>query len=81
MGSALVRAGLERCKQSGAVAAVVLGHPTFYQRLGFSPATRFGMTCEYDVPPPEAFLAMELWPGGLHGVSGTVKYHAAFRDV
>lgn len=80
IGSALVRAGLERCKELGATAVVVLGHPEFYPQFGFAPAVRFGLRCEYDVPE-EAFMAIELRPGALHGVSGTVKYHAAFSNV
>jgi putative acetyltransferase len=80
IGSALVRAGLERCGQVGAAAAVVLGHPGFYPRFGFSPAARFGLACEYDVTP-EAFMAIELRPGALRGASGTIQYHAAFRNV
>lgn len=80
IGSALVRTGLERCKEWGATAVVVLGHPDFYPKFGFVPAVRFGLRCEYDVPE-EAFMAIELRPGALHGVSGTVKYHAAFSNV
>lgn len=38
VGHALVRAGLERCKELGAAAAVVLGHPEFYPKFGFLPA-------------------------------------------
>lgn len=80
IGSALVRAGLERCKALGAAAAVVLGHPGFYPKFGFLPAARFGLASEYDVPP-EVFMALELQPGALRGASGTVRYHAAFREV
>jgi len=43
IGSALVRAGVERCKQLGLGAVVVLGHPKYYPRFGFSPSTRFGI--------------------------------------
>ena len=61
IGSALVRAGLECCREMGAAAVVVLGHPDFYPRFGFMPAARLGLSCEYDVPA-EAFMAMELEP-------------------
>jgi len=77
IGSALVRAGLEQCRLLGAGAVVVLGHPAFYPRFGFSPSTRFGLRCEYDVPE-EVFMVMELQPGFLDGTSGTISYHAAF---
>ena len=80
IGSALVKAGLERCKELGAVAVVVLGHPEFYSKFGFSPADRFGLRCEYDAPA-EAFMAIELRAGALRGASGTVKYHAAFSQL
>jgi putative acetyltransferase len=80
IGSMLVRAGLERCRQLGAVAVVVLGHPEYYPRFGFQPASRFGLGCEYDVPD-DVFMALELEPGALAGNDGTIQYHAAFGSV
>ena len=80
IGSALIRAGLEQCKQLGFTAVVVLGHPVYYPRFGFSPSSRFGIDSEYEVSE-EAFMAMELHPGTLSGKTGTVKYHAAFSNV
>lgn len=80
IGLALVRAGLERCREMGFGAVVVLGHPEYYPRFGFSPASRFALHCEYEVPE-EAFMAMELQPGALDGKAGVVKYHAAFGSV
>jgi putative acetyltransferase len=80
IGSALVRAGLERCKLLDAAAVVVLGHPAYYPRFGFVPAAAFGLACEYDVPA-EAFMALELRPGALRGAAGTLRYHAAFAEV
>jgi len=77
IGSALVHAGLERCRALGVLGVVVVGHPDYYPRFGFGPASRFGLRCEYDVPD-EAFLALELVPGALAGKAGTVRYHAAF---
>jgi putative acetyltransferase len=80
IGSALVSAGLERCKQLGFGAVVVLGHPEYYPRFGFSPSSRFGIGCEYEVPE-EVFMVLELQPGYLRGSSGTIKYHAAFSNT
>lgn len=77
VGSALVRAGLEQCRQLGVGAVVVLGHPDYYPRFGFSPATRSGIGCEYEVPE-EAFMVLELQPGYLRDASGMAKYHEAF---
>jgi putative acetyltransferase len=80
IGSALVRAGLERCRELGCGAVVVLGHAEYYPRFGFVPASRFDVGCEYDVPD-EVFMALELEPGILRGRSGTIHYHAAFANV
>jgi putative acetyltransferase len=80
VGSALVRAGLQRCRALGVGAVVVLGHPGYYPRFGFQPSVLFGIASEYDAPP-EAFMVLELQPGYLCGASGTVKFHAAFQDA
>jgi putative acetyltransferase len=80
IGSALVRDGLDHCRQLGYWAVVVLGHPEYYPRFGFKPASHFGLGCEYDVSD-EIFMALELKPGILTGKSGTIRYHPAFADV
>ena len=80
IGSALVRAGLERCKELGYGAVAVLGHPEYYPRFGFSPASRFGIGCEYNVPD-DVFMMLELRPGFLEGASGIVRYHDVFRNT
>ncbi|MEO0558466.1 MAG: N-acetyltransferase [Bacteroidota bacterium] len=77
IGSALVRAGLDACRDAGADAVFALGHPTYYPRFGFTPATDLGLASEYDVPR-EAFMAMELRAGALEGVLGVAQYHPAF---
>ncbi|MDA0833172.1 MAG: N-acetyltransferase [Planctomycetota bacterium] len=80
IGTALVTAGLERCREDGYDAVVVLGHPEFYPRFGFVPAHRFGICCEYDVPA-DVFMIAELRSGALDGVAGTIHYHPAFHDL
>ena len=80
IGSALVCAGLEQCRTLGFGAVVVLGHPDYYPRFGFSPAMGFGIRSEYDVPD-EAFMIAELQPGFLGAASGTIQYHVAFKNV
>ncbi len=80
IGSSLVAAGLESCRHAGSGAVVVLGHPGFYPRFGFVPASRFGMRCVYDVPD-EVFMALELTPAVLAGKGGTIHYHPAFADL
>lgn len=79
IGTALVEAGLDACRRDGADAVVVLGHPDYYPRFGFAQAASFGLASEYDVPS-EAFMALELTPSALDGVSGIARYHPTFAE-
>ncbi len=80
VGSELVRAGLEECRRLGHEIVVVLGHPDYYPRFGFVPASTYGIRCEYDVPN-EVFMVLELREGALSGRSGTVKYQPEFNEL
>ncbi len=80
IGSALVRAGIEECRRLRFVAVVVLGHAAYYPRFGFSPASTFGLTSEYDVPD-DVFMALELEADALGQRAGTIRYHPAFAAV
>jgi putative acetyltransferase len=74
IGSALVGAGLEACADAGVRAVVVLGHPAFYPRFGFSAAVAGTLQAPFSGP---AFMALELSPGALSG-GGDVRYARAF---
>jgi putative acetyltransferase len=80
IGSALVREGLRQCRQLGAQAVVVVGHPQYYPRFGFAPASRYGIRCEYDVPD-DVFMIAELETGALRNASGLVRYDSAFGSA
>ena len=78
IGSRLVEEGIRRCEEAGYDAVVVLGHPEYYPRFGFSPSMNYGIRSEYDVPD-EVFMVKELKEGVLADCKGTVKYHEVFR--
>ncbi|MGB7924172.1 MAG: N-acetyltransferase [Pyrinomonadaceae bacterium] len=80
IGGRLIREGLRECLRIGHNVVVVLGHPDYYPRFGFSPARLKGLGCEYDVPD-EVFMVAELEPGALAGRQGLVKYRPEFGDV
>jgi len=75
IGSALVGAGLEACRERDVAAAIVLGAPDYYRRFGFSAETARNLRAPFHGP---AFMALELRPGSLDGVTGTVCYADAF---
>lgn len=80
IGSQLVQQGLRKCQSLGHKVVVVIGHPTFYTRFGFSSATAKGLSVLWQVPD-EAFLILELVPDALDGISGVVKYPSVFDAV
>ncbi|KOG11863.1 GNAT family N-acetyltransferase [Streptomyces viridochromogenes] len=75
-GSAAVRAALAAARDMGEHYVVVLGHPTYYPRFGFTRACAHGIGLTIDVPD-EALMALALdaehpLPGGI------VRYAAPF---
>ena len=78
IGSALVRAGLEACRRRDCSVVLVVGHPDYYPRFGFSAERARNLQAPYS---GEAFMALELVPGALEGIRGTVRYPRAFEEV
>jgi putative acetyltransferase len=75
VGTALVRRGMEVCREQGHRIVVVLGHPHFYPRFAFSAILTQGLASPFS---GEAFMALELVAGALDGVAGTVIYPPPF---
>jgi putative acetyltransferase len=79
-GSKLVEAGCRQLKDAGIPFLVVVGHANFYPRFGFEPASRYGITCEWDVPD-DVFMVLVLDQEKMEGVSGVAKYRHEFSSV
>lgn len=77
IGSRLVETGLQVCQERGHRIVVVLGHPEFYRRFGFS-AER-AQRLESPFGGGEAWMALELVPEALKGIEGRVAYSPPFR--
>lgn len=80
VGSLLVEEGLKRAKDQGFVHAVVLGHPEFYPKFGFVPASTKGIESPFPVPD-EVFMALEIKEGSLDQIKGKIVYPPAFDTV
>jgi putative acetyltransferase len=72
IGGRMIREGMVRAAALGYRAVVLIGHPTYYPRFGFVPASRYGLTCTFRVPD-DVFMAYPLRPDGLDEVRGTVS--------
>jgi putative acetyltransferase len=77
IGAALMEACLDRARAAGEDVVVLVGHPTYYPRFGFVPASRLGIAPPFDVRD-EVFMALELRPGGA-GDGGRFSYPPAFE--
>lgn len=75
IGTLLVQRGLELLRAQQEEIVIVVGHPDFYPRFGFSSEQAESLESPF---PREAFLALELRSGALDGVKGSVVYPPAF---
>ncbi len=75
IGGRLIRYGLDALQGLGERAVIVVGHPGYYPRFGFS--TEQARSLEHPFPP-ETFMALELSPGALARIRGRVRYPHAF---
>jgi putative acetyltransferase len=75
VGGLLIRQGLDWLIERGEQIVLVLGHPNYYPRFGFSSHRTRALTHPF---PPDAFMALELSPGALDGIWGSVRYPDAF---
>jgi putative acetyltransferase len=78
IGSMLVREGLRACQDAGHQIVIVLGHPEFYPRFGFSAKLTERLNAPFS---GEAFMAVELVPDALEGIEGVVQYPPPFGDL
>jgi putative acetyltransferase len=75
IGGLLVEHGLELLRGQGERIVIVVGHPGYYPRFGFSTDKAASLESPF---PREAFMAMELATGALDGIQGPVIYPPAF---
>lgn len=80
VGAQLIETGLETCRDTGVGLAVVLGHPGYYPRFGFTPAKPYGIVWEHEAPA-EAFMVRALQPEALARTQGVVRYRPEFDRV
>lgn len=75
IGDALTRHALAQLAAEGCKLAVVLGHPAYYPRFGFSPLLARLLDAPYSGP---SFMALELQPGVVGAQRWSVAYPRAF---
>lgn len=79
IGAQLIREGHQIARELGYRTVVLVGHPGYYPRFGYLPASRWKITAPFEIPD-EAFMVLELVEGGLDGVSGEIEYAKEFFE-
>ena len=79
IGTALINKGMKKAKEMGFDSIIVLGHSEYYPKFGFLKASKWNITCPFEVPD-EAFMAIELTEKAFDGKSGIVKYPDEFME-
>jgi putative acetyltransferase len=80
IGGTLIREGIGLLQVRGCPFIIVLGHPAYYPHFGFTPASQYGIRCEWDVPDG-AFMIRLLDPEVMADVSGLAKYRPEFHEL
>ena len=75
IGSALIRRSIDPCHAQGHQIVIVLGHPEFYPRFGFSSELARPLLSRFSGEP---WMALELLKGSLEDVAGRVEYPPQF---
>lgn len=75
IGTMLVAAGNQQLLENACPCIVVLGHPQYYPRFGFKPASGYGIRCEWHVPD-EVFMVLMAEP--TRRITGLAHYHQEF---
>ena len=81
IGTQLVRHGLAHLQRSGCPFVIVLGHPEYYPRFGFEPASRHKLSCQWESVPDEAFMVVIYDADVLPGAGSVVRYRDEFNDA
>lgn len=78
IGSRLIESGIEAASESDSRFLIVLGHPDYYPKFGFAPASGSHVGCEFEDIPDEAFMIRWLGQPESTDERGLARYHPVF---
>jgi predicted N-acetyltransferase YhbS len=79
IGGKLINEGLKLAEELGFRSVIVLGHPKYYPKFGFTKASKWSIKTPFEVPD-EVFMALEIVEGELQDKSGIIEYPAEFME-
>lgn len=80
IGAHLIKKGIEELQTARCPFIVVLGHHEYYTRFGFEQASNYGIRCQWEGIPDEAFMILWLDKTRAGNVSGLATYRDEFKE-
>jgi predicted N-acetyltransferase YhbS len=80
IGSILISTAHQNARELGYTSVILLGHPGYYPRFGYRPASTWGLTNPWGIQG-DTFMVIELITGSLEGKAGLVQYPQAFNQA
>jgi len=81
IGKLLVKTGLKILQEKGCPFVIVLGHPEYYPRFDFQPASRLTIKSQWDDVPDEAFMILVMDDKVMQNVSGIARFRDEFTEA
>jgi putative acetyltransferase len=81
IGTLLVKSGLQILKKKGCPFVIVLGHPDYYPRFGFQPASGVNIKSQWDGVPDAAFMILVLDDEAMRNISGIASFRNEFNEA
>ena len=78
IGSCLINHSIDKARQLGYKAIILFGNQNYYHRFGFLNAKEYGIQTSSGANFEE-FMALELYDGGLQGISGRFYEDEVFK--
>lgn len=81
IGSSLVKSGIDILRKRACPFIIVLGHPEYYPRFGFEQAFVYGLKCQWQGVPDEAFMVIFFDETLKQSASGIARYRDEFDEA
>lgn len=81
IGTLLVKSGLQILQDKGCPFVIVLGHPDYYPRFGFRPASRSNVRSQWEGVPDEAFMILVLDDNFCQNMAGIALFRSEFDEA
>lgn len=80
VGKALIVEGIRKAAEMNLRSITILGHKGYYSKFVFEPASKYNITCAFNIYGTNPFEIMRLTTIGLEGVSGKIGYAKELWD-